>query len=113
MVALSLLVLGTLMLLGLRLRTPLLIALFAAFGLFHGSAFGEALAAQEAAFGWLVLAGYLAGLGFMQWVIAMAPGHLLREVWTIDDYRSIYPRLASAAIAGMGLLLTLEVIGAR
>ncbi len=56
---------------------------------------------------------YLLGPGLIQWVIALIPGHLFREVWTIDDQRSIYPRLVSAAIAGMGLILTLEAIGAR
>ena len=113
MVSLSLLVLGALLLFGIRLRAPALLAIFAGFGLFHGSAFGQALAAQEASFGVAVLLGYLAGLGLIQWVLALAPGYLFREVWSIDDHRSIYPRLASAAIAGMGLLLTLEAIGAR
>ncbi len=112
-VALSLLVLGTLLLLGLKLRLPLLLALFAGFGLFHGSALGEPLALREAAFGVPVLLGYLLGLDLTQWVIALIPGHLFREVWTIDDHRSVYPRLASAAVAGVGLILTLEAIGAR
>ena len=113
MIALSLLLTGTLLLAGMRLRPPLLLLLFAGLGLFHGSAFGDALAAQEAAFGISVLAGYLLGLGLTQWVLALAPGYFLREVWAVDDPAALYPRLASAVIAGIGLLLTLEAIGAR
>ena len=63
LVAVSLLVLGSIMLSGYHLKLLPAVLLFALFGLFHGSAFGSFLAAQEAGFGSAVLVGYLLGLG--------------------------------------------------
>lgn len=104
-IALSLLVVGGLLAYG---KAVIPVALLA-FGLFHGTAFSEALAGQESTSA-LVLAGYLIGLGLIQAAIAIAAGRiagpkagvLLRDAWQA--------RLAGAGVAGMGLLLVLESV---
>jgi len=47
---------------GRALSMPLALALFAGFGLFHGSALGDSIAARETVIGGSVLIGYLIGL---------------------------------------------------
>jgi urease accessory protein len=113
MVAVSLLVLGGIMLTGYRLQSGATIAIFILFGLFHGSTFGSFLAAQESAAGFPVLIGYLLGLGITQYGLALAAGWICREGWNATEPGAIQPRLAAALVAGVGLLLTLESIGAR
>ena len=107
-IVLSLLVLGGIVLSGTALRLVPAIAVFAAFGLFHGSAFGDAMASQEAAAGTEVLVGYLIGLGVIQYLIALAGGWFVASVLRVANAASIEARLAGAVVAGAGLLLTLE-----
>ena len=111
--AASLLVLGGIMLTGYHLKSGATLALFALFGLFHGSAFGSFLAEQESAAGLAVLVGYLVGLGFTQYGLALVAHWICRKGWKAEKPGAIQPRLAAAVIAGAGLLLTLENIGAR
>lgn len=113
MAALSLLLLGGIMLTGYHLDTGKAMGIFALFGLFHGSAFGSFLAAQESQAGIVVLIGYLLGLGFTQYLIALAASWICRQGWNVRVPGAIQPRLAAALVAGVGLLLTLEGIGAR
>lgn len=113
LVALSLLVLGGIMLSGYHLKSAASLVLFGLFGLFHGSAFGGLLAQQESGFGMPVLIGYLIGLGITQYGIALFAGWICRVGWKATNPTSIQPRLAGALVAGMGLLFTLETIGAR
>lgn len=108
MVAFSLLALGTMLLRGRGFGTPALLSIFALFGLFHGSAFGGTLAAQEAGFGIAVLAGYLAGLALTQYAIALAAGKVYITLCSARDPAAIQPRLAGAMVAGVGLYLVLE-----
>lgn len=108
MVALSLLVLGGMVLSGRAMTGAMLLLTFAAFGLFHGSAFGATLATQEAGFGMQVLLGYLLGLGIIQYLLALAGGALCVSVWHVSRFDALQPRLAGAMVAGAGLLLTLE-----
>ena len=82
--------------------------LFAGFGLFHGSAFGESIAAQEAAMGLQVLVGYLIGLGVVQYLIALAAGYVVFTVYRATEAADMQPRLAGAVVAGVGLFLVLE-----
>lgn len=107
-IALSLLVVGGVILSGRALKLIPAMALFAAFGLFHGSAFGEAIAAQEAGAGMSVLIGYLIGLGVVQYAIAVAAGWVAKTVWKASEASAIHARLAGAVVAGVGLFLTLE-----
>lgn len=113
MTALSLLLLGAIMLTGYHLETGKAVLIFSLFGLFHGSAFGSFLAAQETAAGATVLIGYLLGLGFTQYLLALAIGWMCREGWKVTEPGAIQPRLVAALVTGAGLLLTLETIGAR
>ena len=108
MVALSLLVLGGMLASGYRLGAPVIVSGFLGFGFFHGAAFGESLAAQEAGFGFGVLGGYLIGLLLVQYAIAIGAGLIGTMLWQRPSAASIQPRLAGAMAAGAGLLLVLE-----
>lgn len=105
-IALSLLGLGAAVVSGRALSAPAAMALFAGFGLFHGSAFGGAMATAEAGSTGAVLAGYLVGLFAVQYAIAIGAGQAMRRLSTGTD--ALAPRLAGAVVAGMGLLLSLE-----
>ena len=107
-IGLSLLVLGGVVLSGRALSTAPAMLLFAGFGLFHGSAFGDAIAGQEAAMGASVIVGYLLGLGVIQYAIAIAAGMVAAKIWKATEASAIQPRLAGATVAGVGLFLTLE-----
>lgn len=107
-IALSLLVLGYFVLRGRALRAGSAIGLFAVFGLFHGSAFGGSIAAQEAAMGIQVLVGYLIGLGIVQYLIALSAGYVVYTIYRATEASDIAPRLAGAVVAGVGLFLVLE-----
>ena len=62
-IGMSLLVVGGILLSGRITGLTPTVGLFAVFGLFHGSAFGDTIAAQEAGASAAVLVGYLIGLG--------------------------------------------------
>lgn len=104
----SLLAVGGVVLSGRALGLAPALALFAVFGLFHGSAFGDSIAEQEAAAGTSVLVGYLIGLGVVQYAIAVAAGWVAKTLWKATDAQAIQARLAGAVVAGVGLYLTLE-----
>lgn len=107
-IGLSLLALGAVVLSGRTLTLAPAIALFAGFGLFHGSAFGDTIAAQEATLGGGVLAGYLIGLGAIQFAISIAAGWVVWNAWKATEATAIQARLAGAVVAGVGLFLTME-----
>lgn len=108
MIGLSLLVLGLIVLSGRALSLAPAVLIFAGFGLFHGSAFGESIAAQESTAGIAVLIGYLIGLGLIQYGLALAAGWIARTLWNATEATAIHARLAGAVVAGVGLFLTLE-----
>ena len=108
MIAISLLVLGGMLLSGRQFGLGTVLLAFAGFGIFHGAAFGESLASQEAGFGAQVLSGYLLGLGITQYVIALTTGWVCASLWKVSRASSIQPRLAGAMVAGAGLYLMLE-----
>ncbi len=108
MIGFSLLAVGFVILSGKAIRPGAALFLFAVFGLFHGSAFGDSMAAQEIGFGMNVLAGYLIGLGSLQYAIAIGSGWLAYNVWKATEASAIPARLAGAVVAGMGLFITLE-----
>jgi urease accessory protein len=107
-IALSLLVLGSMLLSGRHFDSTTLLLVFAGFGLFHGGAFGASLASQEAGIGVQVLAGYLLGLGVVQYGMALTSGWFCATVWKVSEANAIQPRLAGAMVAGAGLYLILE-----
>jgi urease accessory protein len=104
-IAASLVVLGGLIASGAVLRAPVVMALFAGAGLFHGWAFGGAIAGQEAGIGGAVLVGYLLGLAVTQYAVAYLAGSLLTK-----GSETIRPRLAGAVVAGVGATFMLENI---
>ncbi len=107
-IALSLLVVGGIVLSGRGLSAGAFTALFLVFGLFHGSAFGDAMAAQEGGVGGAVLIGYLIGLGALQYGVALAAGWVAESLFKVSSPKAIEARLAGAVVAGVGLFLSLE-----
>jgi len=110
MIALSLLILGAVVVSGRALSLPMAVLLFTGFGLFHGSAFGDSLVEQEAALGSQVLIGYLIGLAALQYAIAIAAGWFVKTVLGSANASAVNARLAGAVVAGIGVFLTLETL---
>ncbi|HKL05761.1 MAG TPA: HupE/UreJ family protein [Roseovarius sp.] len=109
-IVISLLAMGGIVLSGRALGTGTAIALFAAFGLFHGSAFGGSIAGQEGGVNTAVLLGYLIGLGVVQYAIAIAAGWVVEKIFGATEAAAINARLAGAMVAGVGLFLSLEIV---
>lgn len=103
-IAASLIVLGGWLATGRSLAAPVVMAGFAAAGLFHGWAFGGAIAGQEGGMGLSVIAGYLIGLAAAQWIVAVLAGLLTQRA----GEGSLAPRLAGAVVAGVGVTFFLE-----
>ncbi len=106
----SLVVLGLLVASGRRISPTLALALFAGFGLFHGSAFGTSIAGAEGTVGTTVLAGYLIGLAAIQYAIAVGAGLAVRHLLSARTASAINARLAGAMVAGVGVFLSLEIL---
>lgn len=109
-IGLSLLALGAVVLSGRAMAIIPALMVFAAFGLFHGSAFGDSIATQEAGVNMPVLVGYLIGLGALQYGIAVAAGTVALKLWNATESTALETRLAGAVVAGVGMFLTLENI---
>lgn len=108
-VALSLLVLGGVVLSARNPNPKLSIALFAFFGLFHGSALGDSLGGSEATVGGAVLMGYLLGLGLVQYLVARGSARLVDAYFGRSEEASeLHLRLAGAMVAGVGIFLSAE-----
>ena len=82
-IGLSLLIVGGVVLSGRAPSLFLTLSMFAGFGLFHGSAFGNSIAGQEAGVGSSVLIGYLIGLAVLQYAIAVLAGFVMSRFWKI------------------------------
>ena len=109
-IAISLLAMGGVVLSGRALGAGAALAVFAAFGLFHGSAFGDSIAAQEGGIGAAVLIGYLIGLGVIQYLIAIAAGWVVEKLLGASDAAATNARLVGAMVAGVGVFLCLEIV---
>jgi urease accessory protein len=105
----SLVVAGGMLALGRTLSPTAIVAVFALFGLFHGSAFGGSIAGQEGGIGGAVLLGYLVGLGAVQYAIAIASGWAVEKLGASSAVAT-NARLVGAAVTGVGLFLALEVV---
>ena len=104
----SLLVMGYVVLSGRQMSMQTVLLAFGAFGLFHGTAFGESIVGQEAGYGLGVAFGYLLGLGVAQYLIAIFAGFIMTKVAKVTEADAMGARLAGAVIGGMGLFLSLE-----
>lgn len=107
-VGLSLLVLGGLALSGRALGLIPALAIFGVFGLFHGSAFGGSLMGIEGQNVASVMIGYLIGLSIVQYLIAIAAGVVVQQIFKATEADAMVPRLAGAAVGGIGLFLSME-----
>lgn len=112
MIIASLICLGAVALSAKYLSRAKVVGFFALAGLFHGAAFGESIAAQEAGFSTAILMGYLLGLMVVQFAIAFAAGEALKK-W--NDARSdlLAARFMGALVLGVGLFLGLEFAEAQ
>jgi len=105
-VAVSVLVAGILLLVDRRIPTGWWIGLFVIAGFFHGYAYGESIYGAEPT----PLVAYLVGLVAVQAVLTVGVAFLTRAVWTLAG---IAPRLAGAAICGVGFtILVAQIIPA-
>lgn len=107
-VAASLLVLGAVVLAKPNISTKAAMALFAFFGLFHGSALGEGLAGAEFGAGTGVILGYLAGLGVVQYLVARGAAAAIERLFSSSETPDLSLRFAGAMVAGMGIFLSAE-----
>jgi urease accessory protein len=97
LVALTVLGTGLIIACGRSVPTSAWATLFAASGLIHGYAFGESIYGAETS----PLAAYLIGLAIIQAVLATVVALVARR----SSARALEPRLAGAAIAGIGLAI--------
>jgi len=104
----SVLLLGLLLALQARLSVVGAAALFAAAGLFHGYAYGEAIVGSEAA----PLLAYLAGLVAVQYALALGVMEVARRLPAMGRGGAPAMRAAGVAVGVVGaVFLTLNVIG--
>lgn len=108
-IAASLVVVGVAAVRGLSLSSFATVGIFAGFGLFHGMAFGESIAGAEAGLGTGALAGYLLGLGVVQYAIAIGSGWTLAKISKTEQDSLSWARLAGSGVAGIGIFLILEM----
>lgn len=97
LVALSVVIAGTMIASGRSLQALVWAALFVAAGLVHGYAFGESIYGAEPS----PLAAYLVGLVIVQAAVATAVALVARR----SAAAATEPRLAGAAIAGIGIAI--------
>ena len=100
MVAASVILVGALVARGAMTSATLWAALFAAGGLLHGYAYGESIFGAEAS----PLAAYLIGLVVIQAALAIGIAAMTRRF----TLAAIAPRLAGAAVAGIGLAVLVQ-----
>ena len=105
MVALSVIILGAIMLRGQNLATGAALTLFALVGLVHGYALGESIYGAEQT----PLYAYLLGLAAIQGAIALAAMSIARAVARRSADLSPL-RLIGAGIAGIGLAVLMQQI---
>jgi urease accessory protein len=101
-VALSVLIAGTMLGSGRSISAGTCTALFIVAGFFHGYAFGESIFGAEST----PLAAYLTGLVATQTLVMVGVALATRTLWQ----SKLAPRLAGAAIAGVGFAILLAQI---
>lgn len=107
-IALSLVLLGAIIVSGRSMSVVQIGSLLVFLGVFHGYAFGESVVGVESVNGF-VWAGYLIGLCVIQWLIAISSGYLGSKAWTILESTAVRPRLMGAVTLGVGITFFVEV----
>lgn len=110
LIAASLVVLGAVVLAKPKISSNVAMALFACFGLFHGSALGDGLAGAEFGAGSGVIFGYLVGLGLVQYAVARLASSLIDRFFGSKEAPDLSLRLAGAMVAGIGIFLSAEML---
>lgn len=109
-IALSLVIVGGLVMSGRGLTLAVASTIFAGLGVFHGWAFGEGITGQETAASMQVASGYLIGLSATQWLLAIAAGQVLKRAFEVKSPSDVTARLTGAAVAGVGAFMVLEAM---
>jgi urease accessory protein len=104
LVASSVILVGALLAYGGRVMPLAWGALFALAGLFHGYAYGEAVAGAEAT----PIGAYLLGLVVIQTAVAIGIAFATRKATAAGS--AIAPRLAGALVAGIGLAVLAQQV---
>lgn len=103
-IALSVLLVGALVIGGAKLPTLAFAALFAIAGLFHGFAYGEAIFGAETT----PLLAYFFGFAAIQYAIAVGVGYAVQGFADLTDRALTNTRIAGGMVAGVGLVFVAE-----
>lgn len=103
-IAASVLAVGGLVMSGREVAPAVYVVLFAAAGLFHGSAYGEAIIGAEPT----VIGAYLAGFGLVQFAIMALTAWSTERIGAAVSAPALQPRLAGAVVAGIGATFLIE-----
>ena len=107
-ITVSVLLIGILVMMGRNLPAIASVSLAGAAGIFHGTAYGQAVVGAEQT----PLIAYIAGFGVVQTAIAI--GAMLAAQWVMASGQAynrphLAPRLIGAMIAGVGLTYLVEI----
>ena len=106
-IALSVAIVGVLLISGKTFAVPYFAGLFAVAGIFHGYAYGGSIVGAETS----PLLAYLAGFALIQYVIAVGASFVLELGRKAADQVTIrYERVAGGIIAGVALVFVVENI---
>jgi urease accessory protein len=105
-IALSVLLIGALVISGARLPMLALAALFAVAGLFHGFAYGESIFGAETT----PLLAYFLGFAAIQYAVAIGVGYAIQGVADLTDQAMTKIRIAGGVVAGVGLVFAANAL---
>ncbi|MGH1480011.1 MAG: HupE/UreJ family protein [Geminicoccales bacterium] len=105
-IALSVLLIGVLVVSGTKLPTLLFAALFATAGLFHGFAYGEAIFGAETT----PLLAYFLGFAAIQYAIAIGVGYVVQGFADLTERAMTNTRIAGGMVAGVGLVFAANAL---
>jgi urease accessory protein len=106
-IAISVVIMGILLITDARLPLALTAALFALAGLFHGYAYGESIVGAETS----PLLAYLLGFGLIQYAIAVATMRVVTMLSMSSRFReSFWLRTGGGAVAAVGAVFLLAQV---
>ena len=105
-IALSVLLIGGLVISGAKLPTLVFAGLFAIAGLFHGFAYGEAIFGAETT----PLLAYFLGFAAIQYAIAVGVGYAVQGLADLTEKAMTNIRIAGGVVAGVGLVFVAEAL---
>ena len=105
-IALSVALIGALLILGKTGKTALWLSLFAFAGLFHGYAYGESIVGAEPT----PLLAYVGGFALIQYAIAVSAMVLVDRMLKTAAVPSLSTRIAGGIVAGIGLVFLSEAL---